>query len=319
MVNDKSRVNIGLPVFNGEKYLRQTLDSILAQKYQDFTLIISDNASTDKTQQICYEYAKMDDRISYHRNRRNFGAMLNHNRVFELSSGEYFKWASHDDVLAPEYLEKCVRVLDNDPSIVLCHSKVGIIDENGVLVGNYDDRKLNGISSWKPHERLRDLLSLRNTSCAITGVIRRSCLAKTSLGNYIGADTNLLVEIGLMGRIYEIPERLFFRRAHPQAYTNVYPWKAAVRDYRSQLDWWASNEKNLRLVLPHLKNLIEFLRSVNRVPLKSSERWLCYREISRWLLMENGLRMIMRDLINEYKIWRIESHYGRQESMARTY
>src|SRR3989337_590294 len=128
MVANMPTVSIGLPVFNGEKYLRQALDSILAQTYQDFELIISDNASTDKTQQICREYVKKDSRIRYYRNKRNLGATRNHNRVFELSCGEYFKWASHDDLLAPEFLSRCVSVLDQDHSIVLCHSKTGRIN-----------------------------------------------------------------------------------------------------------------------------------------------------------------------------------------------
>ena len=99
----KSRVSIGMPVFNGEKYLRESIESILDQTYQNFELIISDNASTDRTQEICLEYARKDNRISYYRNDKNLGGPRNYNRVFELSSAEYFKWAAYDDVLAPEF------------------------------------------------------------------------------------------------------------------------------------------------------------------------------------------------------------------------
>jgi glycosyltransferase involved in cell wall biosynthesis len=102
---DKPRLSIGMPVFNGEKYLKEALDSILAQTYSDFELLISDNASTDRTEQICREYAAKDRRIRYYRNEKNIGAPKNFNRVFELSSGKYFRWATFTHPSAkPNYL-----------------------------------------------------------------------------------------------------------------------------------------------------------------------------------------------------------------------
>ena len=123
MSREKPRLSIGMPVFNGEKYLKQALASILAQTHQDFQLIISDNAFTDRTQQICLDYVAKDSRIHYYRNKKNLGGPKNYNCVFELSSGEYFKWAAYDDVLAPEFLKKCVDVLDKDTSIVVLFVK----------------------------------------------------------------------------------------------------------------------------------------------------------------------------------------------------
>lgn len=311
MICNKPNLSVGLPVFNGEKYLRQALDSILNQTYKPFELIISDNASTDKTQKICQEYAGMDDRIKYFRNKSNIGAPGNYNLTFRLSRGKYFKWTAYDDLLAPEYLEKCVKVLDTDSSVVLCHSLVGCIDENGILVGDYDSRTLHRISSAKPHERFRDLISPKNTCWAIHAVMRSSSLRKTHLhGDYLDADRNLLAELGLMGRFYEIPEHLFFRRDHPQAYTRVYYSKQGVCNYRAQLFWWTGRKETRVLVLPHWKNFLEYFISINRVRLKLYERLLCYREIGRWLLRENGLKLMKWDLLNEYKLWRIKLQYG---------
>ena len=318
MVKEKVRVSIGLPVFNGEKYLRQAIDSILIQSYQDFELIISDNASTDKTSEICSAYAAQDKRIKYYRNKINLGAARNYNNTFRFSSGVYFKWAAHDDILAPDYLKKCVEVLDTDPSIVLCHSKVGCIDENGVVIGNYDNRTLYNISSWKPHERFADMLSLRNPCWSIHAVMRASSLEKTPLhGNYIDADRNLLVEISLLGRMYEIKEHLNFRRDHPGAYTRTYYSKNMIRDYRTQLTWFTGRRIRRLIVLPHWKNLLEFINSVNRVPLKWSERVFCYREIARWLLREKGLRRMEWDFENELQLWRIKLHYGHTRNLAK--
>ena len=286
--SDKPRVSIGLPVFNGEKYLEEVLDSILAQTYLDFELIISDNMSTDNTPRICRAYATKDSRIRYYRNEKNLGASKNFNRVFELSSSEYFKWAAHDDTLAPEYLQKCVSVLDQDPSIVLCHSKTGHIDEHGTLVGTYDHKMR--IGSRKPHERFGDLISFGNPIWAIFGVVRASSLGMTPLiGNYIGSDRNLLAEIGLIGRIYEIPECLFFRRDHPQAYTNRYCGRTCVfPNYQEQSGWWT---KSGRISFPHWMNCLEYFVSVSRVPLKWSERLLCYAQIGRWFAREGWIPM----------------------------
>jgi glycosyltransferase involved in cell wall biosynthesis len=299
-----------MPVFDGEKYLEEALDSILAQTYTDFELIISDNASTDLTQQICRAYSAMDSRIRYYRNEINLGAPRNHNRVFELSRGRYFKWAAYDDVLAPEYLQKCVGVLDKDPSIVLCHSKTGRIDEQGVLVGTYDHKMR--IDSAKAHERFGDLISIMHGRCyPISGVIRKSILGMTPLhGDYKGADGNLLAEIGLYGRIYEIPEYLFFRRDHPQAYTRRfcgYRTFKPIDDLHEQMAWWGK-ASNSWIDFTVWKNLCEFFRSLRRVPLKWSERMLCYEQLFKWFLRE-GWRLMGGD-VEKYFLSR--SSFGRK-------
>jgi glycosyltransferase involved in cell wall biosynthesis len=299
----KPRVSIGMPVFNGEKYVGVAVDSILAQTHQDFELIISDNASTDHTQQICRVYADKDSRVHYYRNERNIGAPKNYNRVFELSSGEYFKWAAYDDVLAPEYLRKCIAILDKDQSIVLCHSKTGRIDENGNLVGNYNEGMLRRIGSWKTHERFGDLIGLLYNTCPIFGVCRATSFGKTPLhGSYIGADRNLLAEIGLMGRIYEIPECLFFWRDHPDSYSSIFYGDGHARSrsrLQEEMAWWSKDDWTS---FPHWKNCIEYFRSVNRVQLKWFERLLCYDQIFRWFKKEGGDFMILD--LESFLLWR---------------
>jgi glycosyltransferase involved in cell wall biosynthesis len=286
----KPRVSIGLPVFNGENYLEQALDSILAQTYTDFELIILDNASTDRTQQICREYAAKDSRIIYYCNKKNIGASNNFNHVFKLSSAEYFKWAAHDDVIAPDFLLNCIKILDADPSIVLCHSKTARIDESGSVVGNYDHRTLNNISSWQRHKRFRDLISIRNACWIVFGVFRANALAKTHLmGDYIGADRNLLAEIGLIGRICELPEHLFLRRDHAEAYTRKFCEKLyAVEwdNYDEQLTYWTPKAF---YKLPQWKQFTEFIKSVNHVPMKWSDRLLCYKALCNWFVREEWL------------------------------
>src|SRR5919112_5909956 len=103
----RPRVTIGLPVYNGERFLEQALDGLLAQTFTDFELIISDNASTDRTPEICQAYAARDSRIRYVRQPENIGAGPNHNILVPMARGEYFKWASHDDLYDPDLVAKC--------------------------------------------------------------------------------------------------------------------------------------------------------------------------------------------------------------------
>jgi glycosyltransferase involved in cell wall biosynthesis len=285
----KSRVSIGLPVFNGEKYIEDALDSTLTQTYTDFELIIVDNASTDQTPRICREYAAKDKRIRYYRNKINIGAVANFNRAFKLSSGEYFKWAAHDDVLAPEFLAKCINILDSDPSIVLCHSKTGCIDEHGKLVGVYNFKVKT--DSLKSHERFGEFILKRyqdDSWILIFGLMRADVLRKTELmGKFIGSDVNLLAEISLIGRIYEIPETLFFRRSHQQAFSNMA--SAKKLSYRENIVWWF---QSYRFSSIWWKICIEYFKSVKRSPLKWSERLLCYAQIFRWIAKIGWILMV---------------------------
>lgn len=297
LAREKPRLSIGLPVFNGEKYLEKALDSILNQTYRNFELIISDNASTDNTPNICRAYATKDVRIKYYRNKRNLGASLNFNRVFNVSSGEYFKWAAHDDILSPEYLSKCISILDQDPSIVLCHSKTNKINENGEIVGSYDARESSiRIDSKKAHERFSDMIKIGNPCWWIFGVARASVLRLTPLmGNYVHSDRNLLAEVSLFGRIYEIPEHLFFRRDHPQAYTRSYIDSEHV-NYKKQLTWWSNTDQ---INYGNFKNFLEYLKSLRRLPLNWKLRMFCYAEIGKWLIRE-GYFYIGRDLERDF-------------------
>ena len=294
---NKARVNIGMPVFNGEKYLRESIDSILNQTYSDFELIISDNASTDRTKEICQKYARKDNRIRYYRNQKNIGGPRNYNRVFKLSSSEFFKWAAYDDVLAPEFLRKCISVLDQDPSVVGCHCLTGRIDQNGVFLGYYNEGLLGRISSPRAHERFRDLIGLYYTTTPFHGVYRSSSFAKSQLhGSYIGADRNLVAELSLMGRIYQIPECLFFWREHPDSYTSIFYGNSrshTLDRLREESAWWS---KESGTYFPHWKTCIEYFRSVNRVQTSFFERLLCYNQIFDWI-MEEGRRFMAKDIM----------------------
>jgi Glycosyl transferase family 2 len=222
MTVNRPRVSIGLPVYNGENYLAETLDSILAQTFRDFELIISDNASTDGTEAICRRYAASDQRIRYVRNAENLGAAKNYNRVFQLARGEYFKWNGHDDPLAPTFLERCVEALDRDPELVLCFARIRAIDARGDEheVGPLTARTFAAkpqLGSAQAHVRFYHTVVADHPQGAIFGLIRQGVLAQTALiGSYRSSDLTLLGELALRGRFHQIPEPLQDRRFHAQ-------------------------------------------------------------------------------------------------------
>jgi len=212
----KPRVSIGVPVRNGERYLAEALDSLLGQTYKDFELLISDNASTDQTESICREYAEKDGRIRYYRSRYDVGLANNYNYLFLWARGEYFKWAAADDVHEPDYVARCLEVLDSDPTTVLAYGKARFIDQNGESLDDIDPGY--DLRSDDADERLRYVISSGHWVNAIFGLIRRDALARTQLlPSYAGADYTLLGELALAGKFVEVGDPLLRRRLHPGA------------------------------------------------------------------------------------------------------
>ncbi len=282
MTSTQPRVSIGLPVYNGANYLASTLDSLLAQTYTDFEVVISDNASTDQTQAICEEYMQRDARIRYVRNETNLGAAANYNQVVDLARGDYFKWNGHDDPLAPEFLERCVAMLDSDEGIVLCYARTGAIDDAG------KPRHLHPIAKkhFAPHPQLNSPRPARrfyhavvgyHPRGAIFGLMRIEVLRETGLiGTYISSDLPLLGELALRGRFYEVPEMLQFRRFHEQQ-----PWMAT--NDRSARQAWYDPSKAKRRANPQLRLLGKHLNVIAQTPAVSTvDRLWCYTAMVWW-------------------------------------
>ena len=170
-MNAAPRLSIGLAVYNGENYLAESLDALLGQSYEDFELIISDNASTDGTAAICGRYEKQDSRIRYIRQPRNIGLAPNHNFVFEQARGELFKWASHDDLYARDLLQRCVDALDENPHVVLAHSWTAITDGSGTVAKLLEYPLAT--ASLRAPERFQSML-FANGGDDVYGVVRAS-------------------------------------------------------------------------------------------------------------------------------------------------
>ncbi len=276
------RVSVGVPVYNGEKYLRLALDSLLAQTFPDFEVIISDNASTDSTNEIALDYARRDHRIRYYRQARNHGGAWNFNHTVELARGEYFKWAAHDDVLAPSFLEQCVAALDSSPRCVLAAPRTVKIDEQGneqVRVG----MRLRTESS-SAATRFHDLIRVPHGCYQGSGLIRITALRMTPLIDiYAGSDRVLLARLGLIGEFYEVPEYLFFSRSHSAQ---------SVRSNRYDRMWWFDPTKQGHIALPAWRIFGELVECVCEVPLSSADRARCLFDVLRWPLWNgNGIEM----------------------------
>ena len=282
------RVSLGMPVYNAERYIEEALDSLLEQTFTDFEIVISDNASTDRTAEICRAYATTDERIRFIRNRTNYGVISNFNSVFRLSEGEYFKWCASDDICAPDFLRQAVAVLDDEPSVVLVFSLIEGIDENGrpreSLPGQITDRDTRGtVSSPDPVVRFRKLLRhVWWVDAAFYGLMRADVLTQTSLHRYQRSGDQLLVtEMALKGRLYEIPKVLFLSRYHSHktsAQQKTHRQRAELIENRllgrGARDWW-------KIVRGHPMRIVAYATLVRHAELSTAQRLSCYYEIAR--------------------------------------
>lgn len=271
-------VSIGMPVYNGESFLENALNSILAQTFRDFELIISDNASTDQTEAICRRYANADPRIRYVRNPQNMGAGWNFDRVAELATGKYFKWACYDDLCALDFLQRCIEILEQDPKTVLAYPKTLIIDEHGDEIEKYEDRFHLQASQPAARFKAYHLLVRNGNEChPFHGLMRRDVLANLlPLGSYPSSDLVLLGKLAIHGKFYEVPSYLFWKRDHPQ--TSV----RAHKPFYERIAWYDPSKKG-KLHLTRWKWLKEYISAIHTAPLDREQRTKCYLQMLQWV------------------------------------
>jgi glycosyltransferase involved in cell wall biosynthesis len=295
------RLTIGLPVYNGDNYLAESLEALLGQSYEDFELIISDNASTDGTADICHCYEKQDFRIRYFRQPRNIGLAPNRTFLISRARGELFKEASHDDLYGRDLLKLCVAALDEYPHVVLAHSRTAAIDGDSKVTQALDYPLAT--DSPKVPERFRSVLfgssglfgSQDAAASDVTGadndgiiraddqygVIRTDVLRRIApLGSYHHADRVVVPEIVLHGPFYQVPEWLYFRRDHPDRAEHACP---TVRTRCTNLD--PRRADRLRNPTPRLvaEYFWGYIAAIRRAPLSAPDRQECYRVLMQWM------------------------------------
>lgn len=303
------KISLGMPVFNGENYIEPAIRSILEQTYPDFELIISDNASRDRTEEICRDYEAKDGRIRYFRNDSNFGAARNFNRTVELANGEFFKWAAHDDMLAPDYLNRCLKVLEQDETLILCFPKTILVNHCGDKVGSYEVNMKN-ISSSRPEARFGDLVLINHWGIEIFGLFRKRVLDTTELlSSFPGSDRTLMAELSLRGRFYEIPEYLFYSRDHPERSTRT-------GTIHSRAGWWDTRNTNQR-VFPQWRLCTELFRIVYAAGLTPRERTACYSYLLKWLFSNFNWALMLMDLAVAVEPRSWDFVYGLKRKLSR--
>lgn len=281
-------------MYNGENFLERALEAILGQTFDDFEVVLADNASEDRTPQICQTYAARDSRIRYVRNPTDIGGARNHDLVLHLARGGYFKWCAHDDLIAPTYLERCVEILDGDPSIILCHSRTVRFKEPGERWT--EEVRASQIGSPRPQDRFGELLRIGGDADLIYGLMRTDALRRAGgMGRYVGADLVAVVRLALLGRFHEVPEDLFFKRFHPAMTIRRYP------DPRKRLIWWDPTRSG-SISFPYWRKFWGYSQAVLRSPLRGRERLDCFVVIARWLAGDETRPGRWRRLLEDLKV-----------------
>lgn len=285
-------VGIGMPVFNGEKYVGQAIQSILAQTHGDFELVISDNASTDGTAEICAAFAARDRRVRYVRNPCNIGAGPNFDRCVTLTRGTYFLWAAHDDMRAPDFLGRAVEAMERHPQAVLCVGGIVEIGADGEVLRRYATA-LDGMDAADPAERFGRVIHSHHQCEDFFGLYRRSALSGTGLvGTFSGSDRVLLAEMALRGPWVRLPGHDFLHREHRERATRA----LLLVDRAAAVRWLAPKADPRRGKLFHLVLFADYCRAVRR-NLPPGQRGACWRQLARWWFTDGHFADVVRDLL----------------------
>lgn len=279
------RLSVGLPVYNGQNYLSKSLDALLGQSYTELELIISDNASTDSTEEICRRYEAMDPRIRYIRQTRNIGAAPNHNLVFREARGELFKWVSHDDLYGRDLLARCVAALDEHPNVVLSHADMAVINGTGNIIQLYD----YSMATDSPHspDRFQSLLFTDGGDDEY-GVIRSDVLRRVRpQGSYHHAGRTFVAEIALHGPFHQVPELLYFRRDHPDRGDRL----PTIRAVCANLDPRRADHTTVRLLGDYVRG---YVTAIRHAPLSAADQRRCYRYLLQWLASRALVKPVQR-------------------------
>jgi glycosyltransferase involved in cell wall biosynthesis len=261
---DQPLATIGVPVYNGERYLAQCLDSLLAQTYRDFTLLISDNASTDGTAEICRRYVAADSRVHYHRNEVNIGLYANFRFILDAVRTRYVKMASADDYWAPAMLGDALAQMERDASLVLCYPQAVLVDQNGAEQSKYDHRLQ--LMEDDPAMRFTRALTEVGLVNQLQGLIRIDAVrAALPLLDLPGSDNVFLAELSLHGKIMQLPAYQYYRRFHEEASS----WNRASGDHQIKRVLKAGS-RQMRLV--NWKLHAGLMRRLLHSPLKSAAK-----------------------------------------------
>jgi glycosyltransferase involved in cell wall biosynthesis len=275
-------VTIGIPVRNGEAYIGSALASLASQTFSDFKVCISDNASTDRTIEICRAFCSNDSRFTLLGNPTNIGLFPNFARVLGLARTRYFMWLAHDDYLDPTYLALAIERLETDKSTVLFQTNVNVIAEDGTAlkleIANRD------LESPDPVGRFRSWIAKPVFSLELFGVTRREALMRAGpMEGFIGSDRVLLSRLVLTGKFAYSDRYLFFNRDHTDRSCRGHP-REVQRDASGRRRWMP----------PQALVYDGFVKAVCDAPLSLAQKRRCWIALGYWWFIHwNGVRLIL--------------------------
>lgn len=209
------KINVVVPVYNGEEGLGRLCDTLVAQSYDDFRVMIIDNASEDRTGEIARNYATRDSRFIYFRNHKNMGFTFSYTRGFYASLDcEYMAYISSGDYLAPDYFKECVAALEADSRTVLAYSYFQFADHDGQPVGPPQGDNFE-MAGQGPQERYLTIISRLGLCTAFYGLIRMSAYADLHTFFRVPSaamDNMMLAGLAFKGDFAEIKQPLLFRK-----------------------------------------------------------------------------------------------------------
>ena len=285
--NRRPTVCVGLPVYNGGNLLSQAIESILSQDFENIQLVISDNCSTDNTEEICLKYKTMDKRIKYHRLEENLGIEVNFKNVLGLSSTPYFMWASHDDMRERTFITKCLERIEPDPSIALVYPRSKVLDVNSKFIGIANDHINADQDSGV--ERFRHLIWELGMCNMVFGLYRTKILKRVrTIGKSLFGDTLFLAEIALLlGKIVQIDDVLFVRRL-----TRDYNYRSPDERYEQLMSLEASSKWfSEGISLPHCRLAYAHLELVNCSEIENSEKNFLMNDVLKCFKTRYGDKM----------------------------
>jgi glycosyltransferase involved in cell wall biosynthesis len=283
-------VSIGMPVYNEERYIREALESLLSQSVANFEIIISDNASTDRTGEICLAYAAKDSRVRYYRMETNLGSIANFNRVFQLSKADYFFFASGHDLRHESFIARCLEILEHDSSVVLCYPATRWLEPDGrlgdVMTGWWGTNFVDTRRMPRTIRFLTVLWGIGGYCYPIQGIMRSDALKRTGLmRKIIGSDILVIHELALLGAFVELPEPLLYMRRLPDfGNWNRYLANSFGPGAQRLSAWYLYG----RMIWDHLRSVAKYARSNREKVILSFLVIFCMVTKYRWVLY--GLR-----------------------------
>lgn len=276
--NQTPLVSIGIPVFNGEKYLSQALDSAINQDYPNIEIIITDNASTDRTAEICQTYVNKNKHIRYLRNPENLGAAKNFTKVLEESNGDYFTWLACDDILSSEnYITKLVNFMQQNQDVVLCGCSIKTFyDEDPQSIDIRTFNLLYNDQEWKK-ARLSFFKYPQQVELMLYGIYRSPTLKKIPIVNKnfkhpdLFATFLLLGKLATYGRIVALPDALRSFRCNIESLSYTieglrltwHTFKIKISILQLALQFPCSWGEKIRIIQVALSNFNPFKRGVS--------------------------------------------------------